>query len=114
MYIGALPPVSNRASWKLLQEVVDDDTSELVSLSGLTITVEVIDPLDCTTVLSATTANGKVTIVDTGTFQAAFTRDEMATLCARTYQVGVTLADSDDTVQIIIGTLPVLNGVVSK
>lgn len=114
MYVGALPPASNRASWIREYEVVDDETGQLVDLTSISITFEVRDPLDGTTVLSATTENGKITVIDTGTFQHNFTRDDMAKLCARSYEVGCTLADADDTVQFIIGTLPVLDGVVSS
>lgn len=114
MYVGALSPVSNRASWNFECDVVDDQTGELVDISTISIVVEVRYPECCRTVLSATTANGKVTNPSTGKFIAAFTRDEMAALCPRTYEIGATLADADDTAQFIIGTVPVLDGVVSR
>jgi hypothetical protein len=114
MYVGPLPPVSNRASWSFSREVVDDDTGELVDISALSFTLEVRDTRQGCIVLSASTDNGKITNPSTGLFTALFTRDEMAALCADTYDVGVTISDGDDVTQFIIGTLPVLDGVVSR
>jgi hypothetical protein len=114
MYVGSLPPISNRASWLFSSEVVDDETGELIDLSGLTITLEVREQACGRTVLSATTGNGKVTTPSMGLFSASFTRDEMAALCAQTYDVGATISDDTDTAQFIIGTVPVLDGVVSR
>lgn len=114
MYTGTMAPVSNRASWNFECEVVDDETGDLADISTLSIVLEVRDPLTCRTVLSATTDNGKITNPTTGKFVASFTRDEMASLCSRTYEIGATLADTDDTAQFIIGTVPVLDGVVSR
>lgn len=114
MYVGSLPQVSNRASWQFLFQVVDDETDDLVDVSTLSFVLEVRDPLTCSVVLSASTANGKIASPSTGELLASFTRDDMAALCSRTYEVGVTAADTDDTAQFIIGTLPVLDGIVSK
>jgi hypothetical protein len=114
MFIGTLPPVSNRAGFSHPIEVVDDDTDELVDLTGCTIVYEILDPTCDRTMLSATTSNGKVSITGTGAFQVDFTATEMRTLCPQTYQVGCTISNNDsEAQQFIIGTLPVLFGVVA-
>lgn len=113
MYVGNLPPVSNRASWSFIQEIVDDETDEPVDISSYTITLEVVDPSCGSTALTASTTDGSITIIDTGTFRALFSRDDMADLTQKSYQVGVTIEDDEDTAQLIIGNLPVLDGIVS-
>lgn len=128
MYVGRLNPQSNRSTFSAQFEVVDDDTDEDIDLTGLSITFELRacgGPLDYSrqspsfpdnTSLVATTANGKITLVSDGIFQVVFSADEMKTLSApRTYEIGVTVADGTGWIeQYIIGTLPVLNGVVTR
>lgn len=114
MYTGTLDPVSNRAGWTFLRELVDDDTGEPIDLSACSIVLEVRDRENCRVVVSATTDNGKISIVGLGAFQASFTAQEMRSVCAETYNVGCTIKNGDaEPVQFIIGTLPVLDGVVS-
>lgn len=114
MYQGSFSPVSNRGGWSQNIEVVDADTDEYVDLSDATIVFEVRNPRTLTAELSATTGNSKVTVVDTGVFQIAFTASEMRDLCAGTYEVGCTISNADsEPQQFIIGTVPVLDGVVT-
>lgn len=114
MSAGAFDQVSNRATWTEAIELIDDDTGELLNISAATeIIVEIREPRTFTPVLTASLANGKVTRPSLGVFQWKFTSDEMRTLCALTYEVGATLTMAGDTEQIVIGTLPVLDGVVS-
>jgi len=113
MYIGSFDPVSNRAGQEFIFEAIDDETDEPVDLSSADIVLEIRDPASRSTVLSATTANGKVTAIDTGTFRASFSSADMRALCAKQYEVGCTITNGDGgPVQFIIGTLPVLDGVV--
>lgn len=113
MYIGALDPVSNKATWIVLYELKDDETDELIDLSSVDeITVQVRDSRK-SMILSATLSGGSVEIVDTGVFKWTFTASQMSTLAAsRTYEVGCTIKKEEETVQLLIGTLPVINGVV--
>ena len=68
----------------------------------------------CTPRLTATTDNGKITLVETTTFRVAFSRSEMSCLCAGQYDVGSTVENGGTTRSFIIGTLPVLDGRVSR
>lgn len=112
MLTGALGPVSNRAGFSMFVELLDDDTGNAVDLTGASIVFEVSD--EGSAVLSATTDNSKVTVVDTGIFKVEFTSDEMRALYAKTYLVGCTVSNPDsEPQQIIIGSLPVLDGIVS-
>ena len=115
MYIGALPVASNRATYTQQFQLYDDDDNEGVSLSGAVVTLEVRKP-KCTTVeLSATTTNGKIVVTDetNGIFQLTFTVSEMRNLCQMQYEAGITITQNDETTQYFIGTLPVLDGIVS-
>ena len=46
-------------------------------------------------------------------FALSFTSDQMRSLRAGTYECGVTIAQNGETTQFFIGTLPVLDGIVS-
>jgi hypothetical protein len=63
--------------------------------------------------LEASTDNGKLTIVGTGTFRWFFTVEDMRGFCAGTYQTGLTLTNDDgtQTVQLSVGPLPIVDGV---
>lgn len=114
MYQGSFPPKSNRAGWSEIIEVVDDDTDEFVDLSDAEIVFEVRNQRSMTTELSATIDNEKIEVLDTGVFQVSFTAAEMRNLCAGTYDVGCTISNADsEPQQFIIGTVAVLDGVVT-
>jgi hypothetical protein len=122
MYAGPLDPVSNRQDWKFIRQIIDDDTGDPVDLTGATITFELREKSDDQqynapawpgVTLSATTANGKITLVDTGTFQVWFPLADMQTLSPGYYDVGCTVLMNGVTEQLLAGTLPVVDGIVS-
>ena len=109
MIIGALNPVSNKATWVAQFELTDAGADELIDLSDVdTITVSIRDPQTKNQMLTTTG-----TVIDTGVFGWTFSATQMGTLCAKTYEVGCTLTKDDETLQILIGHLPVLDGIVS-
>jgi len=122
--IGPLLPISNKATWTEALSVTDGETGEAIDLSSadeITITVRDTNsrPSDyCfgtnpTPVLTATLTGGQVVLVETGVLEWTFTKDQMRALAAKTYQVGLTLEDDGEVVQLIIGTVPVLEGIVT-
>lgn len=114
MYTGTLDPVSNRATWIVNYEITDVETGDLIDLSGVDeITIEIRDPKTQSAILTGTKTGGDIVISDTGVFTWTFSATDMRTLCAKTYEVGCTLTDNSETVQLMIGTLPVYDGVVS-
>jgi hypothetical protein len=114
MYIGTFPAASNRQSWSYTLEVVDADTDEDIDLTGATITFEFRDPRNLLTILSATTGNGKITTPSTGVFIVSFSLSDMQSLSPITYDVGCTILVNGETLQYIIGTIPILDGIVSQ
>lgn len=113
MFTGALNPASNKATWSVLYQFVDSETDEAIDLSNADeITVQVRDQKSCSPVLSGSLSGGQVALVETGVFQWTFSASQMNALCAKTYDVGCTIEQDGQTVQILIGTLPVLDGII--
>lgn len=112
MYHVTFPPQSNRASWSRSILVTDFDDNP-IDLTGCSVVLAVSDYYGVQR-LVASTDNGKITIVDLGTFQWFFSSDEMRGLYLGTYDTGLTLTNSDgsDTVQLTIGPIPIIDGVV--
>lgn len=113
MYEAQLKPVSNRADWLETIELIDDDTGQVITdLTGVTVKVEVRQMPNYCRALSGTTEDGHVTYPGYGVIQWHFTKSEMSNLSAGTYEIGVTVTLDDFTEQELIGSLPVVDGVV--
>ncbi len=113
-YVGALDPISNKTGWLADFELDDAGTGAALDLAGASIVMEVRDPATGCIVLSATTGNGKIIIVDTGVFRVNVPASETQTVRAGTYEVGAALTLNGESRQLIIGTLPVLDGIVTQ
>ena len=129
-YVGALPEASNRATYIEAIEIIDQETGQPLDISAAQeIVFQIISPnyqnytqfgyglgfggYIGAQMLTATLSNGKIVLVQPGTFQVTFTRSEMNTLPAGDYQCGVTILIDNITTELIIGTLPVREGVVT-
>lgn len=115
MYIGSLPVASNRATYQQAFQLYDDEDDEGISLAAAKITLEVRRPGRGSPEIRATTENGRIVVTDQddGSFELTFTPDQMRSLCPMTYEVGITIEQNGETIQYLIGTLPVLDGIVS-
>jgi len=113
MYQGSLPATSNREDFEAIFQLVDEDTGDLIDLSAATIEFDISEH-GCRPLITATTANGKITLIETTTFRVAIPRAEMANLCAGQYDVGATVENSGETRSFLVGALPVLDGRVSR
>jgi hypothetical protein len=122
MYHVTFPPQSNRASWVFIGLISDLDNNP-IDLTGCSMVFQVNPPrrnssrYDTSTAqgsLTASTDNGKITFVDIGTFRWFFTLDDMRSLCPGTYDTGLTLTNDDgtQTVQLSVGPLAIVDGVV--
>ncbi|MBR0948479.1 MULTISPECIES: hypothetical protein [Bradyrhizobium] len=109
MYQINFPATSNRATWIFTGQINDASTNEPLDLTGLSFVFEVCEPGGCQRLL-ATTDNGKFTIIGTGLFRWEFSKSEMSTLCAGSYDTGMTMANADQTVQLSVGPLPIVDG----
>lgn len=113
MYQGSLPATSNREDFEAIFQLVDEDTGDLISLTSASIEFDISEP-GCRPIITATTNNGKITLVEDTTFRVAIARSEMESLCAGLYDVGATVENEGETRSFLIGSLPVLDGRVSR
>jgi hypothetical protein len=112
-----LNPASNRATWVVNYAITDRSTGDPISLSAVSeITIWVRDNDSSNVMLSGNMSGGQVVVIGVpadGIFQWRFEASAMRNLCAKVYDVGCTLEQSGDTVQMLIDRVPVLDGVVS-
>ncbi len=113
-YQITFPPQSNRASWVFVGQITDLDDNP-IDLTNCSLLFHVsCDPYWPYPGLTASTDNGKLTIVDLGTFRWFFTRSDMQGLQPVQYQTGLTITNDDgtQTVQLSTGPLAIYDGVV--
>ena len=112
MYDISFAPLSNRASWEFLAELVDE-AGDPIDVTGCSIEFQIADRHGWKRLL-ATTGNGKIVHVDVGKVRWNFTVDDMRCLEPDTYQTGFTVTNDDGTQarQLSVGPLPIVDGVV--
>lgn len=115
MKTGTFEHQSNTATWQFTVELVDDSDSEPIDLADVSaITIKLRDPATKSTVLSGSLSGGEVVAVGAdadGTVQITFSATAMTALCPKTYEVGMLVTQDDGFVtQIILGSLPVIEG----
>ena len=114
MYDVTFAPQSNQASWVFIGMVTDMSDQPIdISACSMVFTADRRNYGD-NTGLHASTENGKITFIDLGKFRWFFTLEDMHGLCAGTYDTGLTLTNDDrtQTVQLSVGPLPIVDGVV--
>lgn len=103
---------SNRADWRFRLKNTDPTDGTLIDLSPFSITIQVRRRDRCGPVLSASTPDSRITFPQTGIIDVAFPASQMSALCADTYEIGAIVSDGTETAQLILGTVPVVDGVV--
>lgn len=98
---------SNR-DWNYQFEVDDEDTGEPIDLTGATIAISITDSEGCQKI-SATTDNGKISIVSTGVFTLSIPYSE-TNLCAGTYNIGGYYQLNGETLDLLDGSIAVRTG----
>ena len=104
---------TNSAGWAAAIELIDDETDLPLDVEpGAVFELAVKGPHGSPN-LTASTDAGTIERPSPNVVQWRFTPERMTGLCAgNTYRVGLTATDSTGTVQFILGTLAVLDGVV--
>lgn len=111
MLIGSLGTLSNKETY--VQDIqAYDESDALIDLTGATIVFEIRDRKTKVLALSASTTNGKI-VITTTTFTVTLSTTDTGTLCARDYDVGVTVLISGITTQLFVGSISVVDGIVS-
>lgn len=111
MYEGSLEPVSNREDWQFSMLLWDSEENEFIDISGCTVTITVRDQRNKSDVLLGSTTSGEITLPENGVFEVLFPAERMGALCAATYDVGLRIKNDDRTVQLVIGTVQVREGI---
>jgi hypothetical protein len=123
MFTGQVDVISNKATWRSqVMELVDEDdgtTTDLSTVSPLDIVVTISrQSADCcnpvginssSVIATASIGNGKVTVPGPG-FQWQFEVADLTNLCAGTYRLGVKITIAGFVIDMIDGTLSVLEG----
>ena len=118
MFTGQVAVISNKATWQSkVYEVVDEEDGTTTDLTDPLLTVDIVvtirEPSNCcdpsTALVTASIANGKVTIPGPG-FQWQFEVDDLSSLCVGQYTLGAKITIDDYVQDIIIGTVSVLQG----
>lgn len=115
MYIGSLPAASNRADYSQDFQLYDDEDDEGLTLAGAVITLEIRRPGCSSPEITATIANGNITVVDEdeGQFELTIPVASMRNLDPMTYECGITITQNDETTQFFAGHFSVIDGIVS-
>lgn len=106
------PRTSNRADWRFRLKNTDPNDGTLIDLSPYTITIQVNRQDRCGPVLSVTTPDSRIAFPSPGIIEVVFPASQMSGLCADTYDIGAIVTDGTDTAQLILGSVPVIDGVV--
>lgn len=126
MYQVNFPQQSNASDWIDTIMLTSEDDNTPIDLTGWAVTMQVWPQSqrgagtgyygqtwwngNSVPLLEASTANGKIVVPDTGVIQWTFRASELANLAPAVYEVGMILTKSPDTVQIVLGQLPVVSG----
>jgi hypothetical protein len=110
MYQGSLAPVSNRENWTVTSPLIDDNGDEVTLTDAEFYLFVCRQGCPTTPVLSASTDAGTITLPTSTTFEWDFSPDDMAVLCAGTYDVFLRVTIDDVTTQILSATMQVVEG----
>ena len=124
MYFGALDPQSNKADWEEAFVLIDSDTGDTIDISLCRITLTMRKLLrnpglsgrggfsyEGGAVLTGSTDTGEITLPDVGTFQWSFPWQTMMGLNEGEYQIGVRISQDTRTVQLIVCTVNIVEGI---
>lgn len=123
MYAVIFDEQPNSADWNAAWQVLGDDgVAEDIYGDGWTVTIKLARlprgyryPSDYGAVLSSpdltgSTTDGTITVNDYDALTWTLTAAQMGQLCAGAYAVGLTATKDGQTVQLLLGTLPVIEG----
>jgi hypothetical protein len=117
MYTGFFDAASNRATWAFTIDLTADDTDAAIDLTGATVNMAVSLQDARAPLLTGSSTDGKIAIgtpATAGSFAVTFTPTDMAALEGGMYDVGIVVILAGGTThQVLVATLPVIDGVVA-
>lgn len=111
MYGGYLAEQSNRGDWVEAATLTDEETGDLIDISGCRVTLTMRNLKTGQQALSGSTDGGEITLPEMGTFLWTFDDQAMGGICPGAYEVGVRISQDDRTVQLIIGNINIVEGI---
>lgn len=109
MLKARLGPISTRSDWILSIQIQDQDTGDAFDLTGASAEIAIRKIGEETVTVVSDTAGGKITYPDTGIIHSEVLYGTYDFDVAE-YDVSLTLSRDGYTDTIIIGTLPVMDG----
>jgi hypothetical protein len=109
MLIGPLPTASNRATWIEnfeFHDMTDDSLVDFSTAEEITFTIR--DPSSGAEFIRLRKSSGEVTTPTIGVVSIRADVGTMNRLEPKTYEVAMEVLEEGDTVQMLLGTLPVL------
>lgn len=111
MFAARLDPLAFGSDWLVSIQFQDEDTGDPLDLTGAEFTVALQKFRENTTNLKGSTADGHITMPELGTVIIHFLGSETKSLAVGDYKVGLKAERNGFTETIVIGTLPVVEGV---
>jgi len=125
MITASFPAITTKSDWNDAIQLTDSETGDPIDLSGCSIVISVARKRrhspgyrhdwwwGSRPLLTASTDLGTVTIPDLGIFAFTFPLSTRGgVLTPGVYEVGATIAQSGETIQLLLGTIAVLDGIV--
>lgn len=103
---------SNQADWTIQLAAVDAETDEEIDFTGASISFVVKDSCG-STVLTATTTLGNITLPTGVLIEVSFTETQMNALCRGRYSLGCVYDINNETAQLLTGYVDVYDGIAS-
>lgn len=113
MKYPTLPAQSNQETWDGTLSFIDDDDGLPLFTEALppsAVTLRLRDRETGATVISGSMADGALVVVGDGEMEFTFSATAMSALEPKTYDIGLLATISGVTKQLILGSLPVLEG----
>lgn len=111
MYHVTFPQQSNRADWVVTIEAIDADSNGPANLTGMSFRLA-IENDNGQTEVQASTDDGQIVVdADDGTITWTIRAASLHGLCSGNYNVGLLMTDGTATEQILLGKLPIVQGI---
>jgi hypothetical protein len=110
-----LKEATNQSDWALPIQFIDRATGDLIDLSSDTFQLALVPtspPGSTYPVLTGSTVTGELTVTGLGILYVYFPAARMSSLVPGTYKVGLTISNGVQTAQVLVGHLPVRDGIV--
>jgi hypothetical protein len=117
MFQARFKPVTNQSDWATSIQFNDKATGMPIDITGddmpnsFALAVQLVGDGNMPA-LTGSTATGELTLPSLGILQIFFPAARMQVLTPGSYDVGLTVTNGVNTAQILLGRLPLVNGIV--